>query len=39
MSKKHTIIASIVLFVLLAVLMVCEVKNPTGGQMMLKSIF
>ena len=39
MSKKTTIIASIVLFVILAALMVCEIKNPTGGQAILKNLF
>lgn len=39
MSKKTTIITSVVLFVLLVVLMACEVMNPTGGQAFLKSIF
>lgn len=39
MSKKASIIISIVLFVVLAVLMVCEVKNPAGGQAFIRSIF
>ena len=39
MSKKTSIIISIVLFVVLAALMVCEVKNPAGGQALIRSIF
>ena len=38
MSKKTTIIASIVLFVILAALMVCEVNHPAGGAAMLAAM-
>lgn len=39
MTKKTAIILSIILFVLLAVLLVCEIKNPAGGTAFLNSLF
>lgn len=35
MSKKVSIIVSVVLFVVLAALMYCEVTHPAGGAAML----
>ena len=38
MSKKVSIIISVVLFVVLAALMYCEVTHPTGGAAMIRSL-
>ena len=39
MSKKSMVAVSVILLVLLVALMVCERMNPTGGQVLLQSIF
>ena len=39
MSRKTAIIISCILFVLLVAVMACEVMNPAGGQVFLKSDF
>ena len=38
MSKKLSIIISVVLFVALAALMACEVTHPTGGPAMIRGL-
>ena len=38
MSKKTTNIISVILFLALAALMVCEVNHPAGGAAMLASM-
>ena len=38
MSKKSAIIISVILFVLLAALMACEVTHPAGGAEMIRTI-
>ena len=39
MSKKTAVVLSCVIFVLLIVLMICEVVNPAGGPALLRKIF
>ena len=39
MSKKSMVAVSVILLVFLVALMVCERMNPTGGQVLLQSIF
>lgn len=39
MSKKVSIIISVILFVILAVLLVCEKTNPGAGSALLQGIF
>lgn len=39
MSKKSMVAVSVILLVLLVALMVCERMNPTGGPVLLQSIF
>lgn len=39
MSKKVSIIISVILFVILAVLIVCEKMNPGAGSALLQGIF
>ena len=38
MSKKSGVIISVILFVLLAALMACEVTHPAGGAEMIRTI-
>lgn len=38
MSKKNTIIISAVLFLILAALLICEIKNPNGGAALLANL-
>lgn len=39
MSKKVSIIISVVLFIVLVVLLVCEKMNPGAGSALIQSIF
>ena len=39
MSKKTAVVLSCVIFMLLIVLMICEVMNPAGGPTFLRKIF
>lgn len=38
MSKKLSIIVSVILVIVLAALMACEVTHPAGGAAMIRSI-
>lgn len=38
MSKKISIIISVVLFILLVVLVICEKQNPEAGSALIQSI-
>ena len=38
MSKKNVIIISAILFIILAALLICEIKNPNGGAALLDSL-